>query len=196
MEERETPLYQMLQKVDVDKEPSKQLDILKAFDNLPQKQFDELTSGWYIKHEEAAIVMQYLPVERFYDRIGLLLEHLEDRNWPAAGRIADLLVSIGEPALSEIRKRFEKGPAYVDWLYPIISWVIRYWSNELILKLKEELIEVISYADAEGASIAALEVLQKVMMPGEFELLYQRLREQYAGNTGLTEDLNYAFGAK
>jgi hypothetical protein len=193
MEKQQIPLYQMLQKVDVNKELGEQLDVLKEFDNLPQEQFDELTSGWYIKHEEAGMVMQYLPVERFYDRLGLLLEHLEDRNWPAASRVADVLLSIGEPALPEIRKRFEKGAAYADWLYPIIRWIIRYWDETLILKVKKELIEVVGYADGEGASIAALEVLQRILSPDEFQSLHQRLRDSYAGNTSLTEDLDYAF---
>lgn len=192
MDNWEKSLAYLLQSIDVKKELNEQLDVLKAFDNLSQEQFDDLTSGWYIKHEEAAIVMQYLPIEQFYDRIRLLLEHLEDRNWSASGRIAKLLVLINERALPEIRRIFQQGAPQAIWLVTIIEWVIFYWDDVLILQLKNELIEAVSYADAEGASIAALRTLRRVLTMDEFEPLYQQLRNRYSGNASLTDDLDYA----
>ena len=183
----------MLQTVDWDKEPSEQLENLRKFDNLPQEQYDELTSGKYIKYDEAAMVMEYLPAERLLPNLYSLLVHLQDSNWPAASRVSRLLVSIGAPVLPEIKRVFREDKTDWIWLANIIGGVVKKWDNTSVIQLKRELIEIVGYADNEGASVAALEALHKVLPPSEFQSLYQRLREQYSGNASLTEDLDYVF---
>ncbi|MGI4821989.1 MAG: DUF5071 domain-containing protein [Janthinobacterium lividum] len=189
----ETPLYQMLQTLDSHKDPWQQLERLKKFDNLPPEQFDELTSGKYIKHEEAAIVMQYLPVEWLIPKLPSLLGHLMDGNWPASKRISDLLTSIGAPLLSEIKRVFQTDKNDGIWLNNIIRGIVGHWNNSLISELKHELFEVVNYAEHEGASISALEVLKRILPPQEFEKLYSYLKDKYANNTSLIHDLLYAF---
>jgi hypothetical protein len=192
MTDWETPLYRLLQTVDWKKEVCEQLEALKKFDNLPQAQFDELTSGKYIKSEEAGIVMQYLPRERFLDKIPSLLGHLMDGNWPAAWRVATVVASLGEPVIPEIKRVFNDNKTDSLWLSNIIHWVLQKWDTSLVLKLKYELIEQVSYADEEGAAIGALQVLQGRLASAEFMPLYQGLRTQYAGSSNLLNELEEA----
>ena len=193
MKEWETPLYHMIQTVDINKEPWEQLGKLKKFDNLPQEQFDELVSGPYNKEEGAAIVMQYLHIERFSNKLRGLLGYLMDFNWPAASRVADLLASIGEPVLPEIKRIFREDKTDWIWLTNIIRGVIKTWDEALIRQLQDELVEIVGYADNEGASIAALNVLQRVLTQNEFDTLYQYLQAKYSDDASLTEDLRYYF---
>lgn len=183
----------MLQTLDSHKDPWQQLEKLKKFDNLQSEQFDELTSGKYNKHEEAAIVMQYLPVERLVPKLPSLLGHLMEGNWPASKRISDLLTSIGAPVLPEIRKVFQRDKNDGIWLNNIIRGIIGYWNNALVLELQRELVEIVTYAEHDGASISALEVLKKVLPAQEFEQLYAYLKEKYANDTSLTNDVLYTF---
>lgn len=192
MTEWETPLYRLLQTVDWNKEGYEQLDALKKFDNLPQAQFDELTSGKYIKSQEAGIVMQYLPTERFLDKLPSLLGHLMDGNWPAAWRVAQVLAAIGEPVIPEIKRVFTDHRTDTLWLANIIRGILTQWDAHLVLQLKRELIEITSYGDEEGAAIGALQVLQGKLLSTEFEPLYKGLRQQYAGSSSLLKELEEA----
>lgn len=192
MADWETPLYYLLQTVDWSKEPGQQVVALQKFDQLPQAQFDELTSGKYIKSQEAAIVMQYLPTERFLDKLPSLLGHLMDGNWPAAWRVAQVLTTIGEPVIPEIRRVLTDHKTDTLWLENIIRGILTHWDAHLVLQLKSELMEITSYADEEGAAIGALQVLKGKLASTEFEPLYQGLRKQYAGSSSLLKELEEA----
>lgn len=193
MEEWETPLWHLLQTVDESREPWEQLDVLRQFDHLTSAQLDELVTRYH-KHEAGAIVMQYLPLARLEDKLHYLLSHVMDFNWPAANRMARLLTTIGAPLLPEIRRVCRDDKNDHIWLGNIFGGVVRHWPTGLVLELKPELVEIAGYADADGAAINALEVLQRVLPPTEFEPLYQQTRQQYAYDSSLQIELDEALG--
>lgn len=188
----ETPLWHRLQVVDADQEPPEQLAVLRQFDHLTPAELDELVG--LNKSEEAAVVIQYLPAERFAGRLGELLSGVMDYNWPGAWRIGRALSAVGAPLLPEIRRVFRTDKNDHIWLANIISGVIRPWPDALVQELQPELTEIAGYADADGASIMALQVLQRVLPPAELELLYQQTRQQYAYDPGLQIELDEALG--
>jgi hypothetical protein len=192
MEDWETPLWHLIQTVDVDQEPWEQPDVMRQFDNLTPEQLDELVA--FAKEEGAAIVIQYLPAAQFASRLGELLSGVMDYNWPGAWRKAQALSAIDAPLLPEIKKVFRTDKHNHLWLANIISGVIRPWPDELVRELQPELLEIAGYADADSAAINALIVLQRVLPPAEFEPLYQQARQQYAYDSSLQTELDEALG--
>jgi hypothetical protein len=68
--------------------------------------------------------------------------------------------------------------------------VVDYWEDD---RVQSTLIAYVRFAERGGASIAALETLERVLPPEEHVALYQELRTQYADSIELTAQLQKAF---
>jgi len=81
----EMKLYQKLENtIDWNKSIEQQLDRLGEFDDITDEEIKELAQTYH-KSTEAGILLEYLGFERLKPYLNLLLEFLQDMNWPAAG---------------------------------------------------------------------------------------------------------------
>ena len=178
----------LLKNVSWDKEPEQQLAKLKPFDNLSNKEIEELVSGKYVKSTEAGIVIRYLGFSKLSNYVLELLAFLEDGNWPAAGHVSIFLTSIGQPLIPSIQKVFQK--EYEElWHYWILVMVVKFWDRPTIELIKDDLLKLVKKADKEGAAIEALRILKDSLSETEFQKHYKHLLDRYKGDTYWLDEL-------
>lgn len=109
--------------------------------------------------ENAAEVLKRIGWPRVRNIIPQLLEWLQDINRPGSSVIADLLVSIGEPAIPHI-KEILRGNDYT-WQYWILEYIVEKWTEDLVAKLKPDLMRLSHIWDIHenGVDIAAMRIL-------------------------------------
>jgi Domain of unknown function (DUF5071) len=66
-----------------------------------------------------------------------LLTWIQDMNWPVAPAMCNLLVSIGEPLIPNLRPILNSDDA--EWKYWLITGVLRDWPADLVEQLRPEL---------------------------------------------------------
>lgn len=157
------------------KKAYEQLDTLKLFDNLTNKQIDELTSSKYIKSTEAGIVIEYLGYQKFKHKTPQLLEFLQNLNWPASYYVVKNLRSADKDIIPHVKNVFEKNSDDIIWIYWIIEKLISTWSISWTMEVKGELLDIIKGADGEGAAYEALLCLKKVISEKEYTRLANEL---------------------
>lgn len=175
------------------KEPSlAQLEVLDSFNDLTEEDLRSLTSGRFVKSEEAGMVIEFLGFPKLYPYRSQLLEFLQDMNWPAAGYVARLLASSASMMLPEIRRvlQDENDPL---WHYWILLCVVPQLNAESLSILKETLLVVIQRADIEGASIEALRLISEQISPDEFAECYQYLNQKFESDYNARNDLVSCF---
>lgn len=91
--------------------------------------------------------------------IPMLLEWMQDMNWPGAETIAKFLVGFGSSLTSSVHKVLQSGDKV--W----INWVLLFFKDEfqsdIWLPLTKDLQLIASEQDEESAHIAALSILAK-----------------------------------
>lgn len=109
--------------------------------------------------ENAAEVLKRIGWPRIRNTIPQLLEWLQDINRPGSLIIANLFVSIGEPAIPHI-KEILGGNDYT-WQYWILEYIVEKWPEELVAKLKTDLMRLSHIWDIHenGVDIAAMRIL-------------------------------------
>lgn len=178
----------LLQNVSWDKEPERQLDKLRPFDSLSNKEIEELVSAKYVKSTEAGIVIKYLGFPKLSNHILDLLAFLEDGNWPAAGHVSAFLTSIGQPIIPAIQKVFKKEYEAL-WHYWILVMIVGYWDRPTIDLLRDDLLELVQKADKEGASVEALRILKDSLSETDFQKHYKHLLDRYKGDNYWLDEL-------
>lgn len=178
----------LLEDISWDKGPEQQLGKLRQFDNLSDKEIEELVSGKYVKSTKAGIVIRYLGFSKLSNHIFALLAFLQDGNWPAAGHVATLLTSIEQPVIPTIQKVFRDEHDEL-WHYWILVMVVRFWDRPTIELLKDDLKELVKKADKEGAAIEALRILKSSLSKSSFQELGKHLLDRYNGDNYWLEEL-------
>jgi hypothetical protein len=186
-------LDERLQQIDFyQAEPQLQQSLQTLLD-LSDAQVAELVSGKYNKSWRAGIVLRALPVARLIPHAAALLHHLQDPNWPAFPDVAEVVQAMGASAIPAIQHVFQTDPHDGTWMEMLLWHVIRHWEPALVRQLQLTLVEYVCFAQRDGASIAALEALEQVLLPEEHFRLYQELRSRYADSAELTAQLQEAF---
>lgn len=180
-------LNNLLANISIDKKVVEQLDTLKLFDNITEKQLNELASSKYVKYKEAGIVLEYLGPLKLSNKINELLVFMQDINWPAASNVASLLNLFGDSIIPHIIPIFE-GDDLV-WQLWILSCIVQNWNSSSISKIRIELVEIVKKADSEGVAIQALRILKTVLNNVEFTKWYGYLEFKYETNESLLDDL-------
>ncbi|GAA4041606.1 hypothetical protein GCM10022409_29520 [Hymenobacter glaciei] len=175
-------------------QPAPQLLLaLQRGEALSDAHVAELASGKYIKSWQAGIVLRALPLERLIPHAETLLGHLQDSNWPAFPDVAEVVRAMGTAAIPAIQHVFQTDPRDGDWMERILWSVVDYWEDDCVQQLQPTLIAYVHFAERGGASIAALETLERVLLPDKHVALYQELRTLYADSAELTTKLQQAF---
>jgi hypothetical protein len=112
------------------------------------------------------MVLRHLPVGRLVPYVEPLLVHLQNLNWSATPYVAAVLVAMGAPVVPALRQVFATDSDDGIWIMNLIYNVIQRWEEPLARLLEAELIGYVRYAAREGESIAALEVLHR-LLPAE-----------------------------
>ena len=173
----EMKLYQKLENtIDWNKSIEQQLDRLGEFDDITDEEIKELAQTCH-KSTEAGILLEYLGFERLKPYLNLLLEFLQDMNWPAAGGASRMLSKAGKEIIPDIRRVLEEVKNDQIWHYWILLGIVQDFDKELISELKDDLIELVNRRDKEGASIQALRILKgnQIISEEEVEKHYQDL---------------------
>ena len=101
---------------------------------------------------------------------------------------------MGRDLLPEIRAVFRATPPDDTWIMWIIRSVLLNWDESLNQELLAELCLIARRPDREGAAVAALVVLRRLVPPAEFQRLYDYLRGRYGDAPEMLADLDYEFG--
>ncbi|MBY0014090.1 MULTISPECIES: DUF5071 domain-containing protein [Paenibacillus] len=99
-----------------------------------------------------------------------LLSWLQDMNWPGSIIISKLLVSVGEPLIPYIKRALKEGDSI--WNYWILIYIVGLWDRGLIEMLSQELYELSSGFDHEGAHIESLRLLSREHILDETTLFH------------------------
>jgi hypothetical protein len=175
-------------------QPAPQLKLaLQKGEALSDAHVAELASGKYNKSWQAGLVLRLLPLDRLIPHAKALLYYLQDPNWPAFTEVAEVVQAMGAAAIPAIQHVFRTDPRDGTWMEMLLWHVIRPWEDSLVRQLQPMLIEYVHFAQRDGASIAALEVLERILLPQEHLALYQELRKRYADSADLTAQLQEAF---
>lgn len=171
-------LDNLLLKIDVRKKAYEQLDTLKLFDNLTNKQIDELTSAKYNKSAEAGIVIKYLGYSKLKHRTSELLVFLQDTNWPASDYVIKVLQSADEDIIPIVKSLIKANSNDRVWVYWIIVKLVSSWDTLWIYKIQNELLVIIDAPDGEGASYEALKCIKKVISEKDYIILANKLLQE------------------
>jgi len=99
-----------------------------------------------------------------------LLSWLQNMNWPGSITVSKLLVSVGGPLVPHIKRAFKIRDSI--WHYWILIYVVANWDSELIKMLSQELYELASGFDYEGAHIESLRLLAREHILEETDLYH------------------------
>lgn len=175
-------------------QPAPQLQqVLQQGAVLSDAHVAELASGKYIKRWQAGIVLRALPPERLLPHAEALLGHLQDSNWPGFADVAEVVRALEAAAIPALEHVFRTYPHDGDRMERLLWNVVDYWEDDRVRQVQSTLVAYVRFAERGGASIAALETLERVLPPEEHAALYQELRTQYAGNAELLTQLQQAF---
>jgi hypothetical protein len=166
---------------------------LHVFDHLSDTQVRDLTSGKYIKHWNAGLVMEYLPPVRLTPHIASLLMHLQDGNWPAYPSVAAAVLKLDGTVIPAVQHVFATEKSDGIWLANLIRSLIQQWPRTWQERVKADLVEYVRYAERDGASITALEALESLLPLEEHRQLYQYLCAQYAAKPAELAELHQTF---
>ena len=97
-----------------------------------------------------------------YPAIDPILPHLmtwlQDMNWPIAGQVATLLISLGRPLLPHIHRVLEGDNDL--WKYWVLGYLVKHLEPDVIAELRDDLIEISRHEDPEEAYAVAGEILE------------------------------------
>jgi len=161
--------WRLFRTIDRDKPIESQLDALSQYDTITDEELSEIADTCF-KSAEAAVLLQYLGFERVRAHALQFLEFLQDCNWPAVGGTAQMFVEAGREALPSI-KQVLKGDDYI-WNWCILRNIVLEFETDIVLELKEDLIDLIQRADGEGAASVALRILYEKQLVTEEESTY------------------------
>lgn len=98
-----------------------------------------------------------------YPAIAPILPHLitwmEDMNWPIAGKIADELVSIGQPMVPYIQKVLKSGE--YQWKYYVLEYLVKRLDMTSKKMLWADIEKISQQKDPAGAFEIAVEILKE-----------------------------------
>lgn len=186
-------LDERLQRIDFFQAEPQLQQSLQMLHDLSDAQVGELASGKYVKSWRAGLVLRALPSERLLPHLVPLLGYLQDANWPAFDYVLDVVQALGAAIIPAIQCVFRTDPNDGAWMERRLWNVIDSWEDDWVHQLQPTLVEYVRFAQRDGASIAALATLERVLLPEEHFALYQELRTQYADSAELTAQLQQAF---
>lgn len=154
------------QTIDRDKPIESQLDALSQYDTITDEELSEIADTCF-KSAEAAVLLQYLGFERVRAHALQFLEFLQDCNWPAVGGTAQMFVKAGREALPVIRQVLQGDDDTWNWC--ILLGIVQNFELDVILELKEDLINLIERAEGGSDASVALSILKEKQLLSEEE---------------------------
>jgi hypothetical protein len=188
-----SPLDERLQSIDFFQTEPQLQQSLQTLHDLSDAQVAELASGKYVKNWRAGLVLRSLSHERLLPHVVPLLGYLQDVNWPAFDYVLEVVQALGPAMIPAIQHVFPTHPRDGDWMERLLWNVVDYWQDDWVRQVQPTLVAYVRFAQRDGASIAALETLERVLLPEEHFALYHELRTQYADSVELTVQLQNAF---
>jgi hypothetical protein len=123
------------------------------------REFNGGFSNWYDKRYGEEIADEI--IGKGYPSVDYLLpdlfEWLKDMNWPGALKIADFLITIGEPVIPHVKKVLTS--MYNECKSNVISFVVRELPATLIERLEDELIDLAHLNTPGGLGLQIIEIL-------------------------------------
>lgn len=131
----------------------------------------------------AAIVLKEIGYPRVKSIIPELLQWIQDMNWPGAKEIVDLLITIDDAIVPYVKQVLKSEDGI--WIIWLLSEVISKWNKELIIQIKDDLLELAMTMDnnliIEGVDIQALKLIyeSKLIDSSKALSIMKRKRELY-----------------
>ena len=147
------------------------------FDDLTKDEIKDLSS--HIKWREAGEVIAYLGAEKLKAHLPSFLEMLQDRNWPAAGKVSDMFVRSPEIVADTIADFLWQTKNDDQWTANVLSGVIASWSPDITNNFTDHLIRISS--EGFESSIAAIVILKnhQLLSKNELQEVYEHAKTRF-----------------